>query len=154
MVVPFPMPGAQQRIYEGFVKDSTGGDIPFYCNIITAEMPKVPGMNLTDLMKSSAAKMPGNPQFTDFQVTGSDGKESKWQMTRQTQKDDFYYKDKDGKDSLRSMDAVGEIYFRDEAGAFVMIFWRAPASIEQNVGPAGLADLAKQTAGGVSVKPQ
>jgi hypothetical protein len=35
-----------------------------------------------------------------------------------------------------------------------MILWRLPASIEKNVGDIGLADLAKQTAGGVSIKPQ
>ena len=50
--IPFPRPGAEQRIYEGFVKDSAGGDIPFYCNIIAAATAQVPGMNLTDLMKA------------------------------------------------------------------------------------------------------
>jgi hypothetical protein len=52
------------------------------------------------------------------------------------------------------MDCVGELYLREDAGFFVMIAWRVPSNIEKNVGDIGLAELAKLTAGAVSVKPQ
>ena len=150
---PIPMPGVQPRIYEGFVKDSTGGEIPFYCYFVVLEMPKVPGVNLADIMKSAIAKMPGSPQMTEVQATSPEGKESKWQMVHGPEKDEFYYK-KDGKDTLQPMDAIDEMYHHEEAGVFVIIAWRLPASIEKNIGDVGLTDLAKAVAGGVSVKPQ
>lgn len=153
--IPFPMPGVQLRIYEGFVKDSDGGQIPFYCTLFTMETPKTPGGNLLNQMKTTMAKVSGQePQFVDFQATSPEGKESKWQMGRATDKDSFYYKGKDGKDSLRPMDAIGEMYLREEAGYSIIVGWRVPANIEKNVGDVGLAELAKATAGGVSVRPQ
>jgi len=151
----FPLPGAQQRIYEGFVKDSEGGEIPFYCYIIAMEIPKVPGLNLMSQMQTAMTKAPGNaPQFVEVQVTSPEGKESKWQMAHGPDKDEFYYKGKDGKETLRPMDAVDEAYLREEAGYIVMVLWRLPSHIEQNVGDVGLVQLAKATAGGVSVRPQ
>jgi hypothetical protein len=149
-----PAPGAQQRIYEGFVKDSDGGDIPFYCYFIAMELPKAPGVNLLSQMKSVMEKMPGKPQFAEVHVTSPEGKESKWDMAHAADKSEFYYKGKDGKDSLRSMPDVEEMYLREDAGYFIMIGWQVPANIEQNVGNVGLAELAKAAAGGVSVKPQ
>jgi len=149
-----PAPGAQQRIYEGFVKDSDGGDIPFYCYFIAMELPKAPGVNLLSQMKSVMEKMPGKPQFAEVHVTSPEGKESKWDMAHAADKSEFYYKGKDGKDSLQPMDCVGELYLREDAGFFVMIAWRVPSNIEKNVGDIGLAELAKLTAGAVSVKPQ
>jgi hypothetical protein len=154
--IPIPLPGIQQRTYEGFVEDTDGGKTPFYFHVMTMEVPKAPGMNFMDQMKAGMSKVPGAaaPQFTEFQATGPDGKECKWQTARKSDKDDFYYKGKDGKDSLRSMPDVEEMYMREDAGYLIMIAWRIPANIEQNVGGVGLAELAKAAAGGVSVKPQ
>jgi hypothetical protein len=153
---PLPVQAGQQRIYEGFVKDSEGGETPFYCYIIAMEMPKVPGLNLMEQMKNVAAKMPGAaPQLAEVPTASPEGRESKWQMARGPDKMEFYYKGKDGKETLRSMDMVGEMYLREEAGYFLMIAWRVPSHIEQNIGgDVGLAQLAKAVAGAVSIKPQ
>jgi hypothetical protein len=148
--IPIPIPGAQQRIYEGFVKDSAGGEMPFYCCIIALEVPKVPGASPMSQMQATM----GQVQFSEFQAASPEGKESKWQMARELNKDEFYYKGKDGKDTLQPMDAVAEGYFHEEAGFFVMVMWRLPTSIEKNIGGVGLAELAKQTVGAVSFKPQ
>jgi hypothetical protein len=147
------LPGVQIRVYEGFVKDSEGGDIPFYCAIMAMAVPA--GMNMGGQIQAMASKQPGNPQIADVQIAGPDGKENKWQTAHKSEKDEFYYKGKDGKEAPRPMDAVGEMYAREDGGAFIMIAWRVPASIQQNVGNnVGLAELAKAVAGGVSVKPQ
>ena len=149
------LPGAQVRTYEGFVKDSAGGEIPFYCHIVAMETSKAPGVNLLDKMKEGMAKEVGHgSQFVEFHATGPEGKESKWQMIHAPDKDDYYYKGKDGKEALRPMDAIGEMYLREEAGYFILIGWRVPANIEKNVGEVGLAELAKAVAGGVTVRPQ
>jgi len=128
--LPFPMSGAQQRIYEGFVKDNAEGQIPFYCYIIVREVPKVPGVNLMSQMQTTMGKL----QFSEFQAASPEGRESKWQMARELNKDEFYYKGKDGKDALQPMDAIAEGYLHEEAGFFIIILWRLPASIEKNVG--------------------
>jgi hypothetical protein len=146
------LPGLQMRVYEGFVKDSDGGDIPFYCAVMAMEVPK--GMNMGGQMQAMASKQPGKPQITDVQITGPDGKDNKWQTGRGVEKDEFFYKSKDGKEAPRPMDAVGEMYAREDGGTFIMIGWRVPANIEQNVGNVGLAQLAKAVAGGVTVRPQ
>ena len=154
--IPMALPGVQQRTYEGFVEDTDGGKTPFYFHVITMEVPKAPGVNIMEQTKTMMSKVPGHapPQFAEFQATSPDGKESKWQMAHLSDKDEFYYKGKDGKDLLRSMPDVEEMYLREDAGYFIMIGWRVPSNIEQNVGGVGLAELAKAAAGGVSVKPQ
>jgi hypothetical protein len=152
-----PVPGVQQRTYEGFVKDNTEGSIPFYCHVIAVETAKVPGQNLAAQLSAALAKAPqGAPaQPTDMQVANSAGKESKWQLTRLVvPAQEFYYKDKAGQESYRPMDAVYEMYTHEEAGFSIMIVWRVPSNIEQSVGKIGLASLAKATAGGVSVRAQ
>jgi hypothetical protein len=153
---PFPVPGAQQRIYEGFVTDSQGGQTPFYCNIITLDISKVAGLDPMGMMKGAAAKAPGAPQFSEIQATSPEGKESKWQTARHADKDEFYYKSKDGKENFQQMDDIEEIYVQQESGFFVMIAWRLPSHIEPYIGGegVGLGQLAKAVAGGVTVKPQ
>jgi hypothetical protein len=146
------LPGLQMRVYEGFVKDSDGGDIPFYCVVMAMDVPK--GMNMGSQVQAMASAQPGKPQVTEVQVTGPDGKDNKWQTAHGGGKDEFYYKGKDGKEAPRPMDAVAEMYAREDAGTFIMMAWRVPANIQQNVGNVGLSELAKAAAGGVSVKPQ
>ena len=117
---------------------------------------------LAPAMKNAMAKMPGveAPKFVDFQATSPEGKESKWQMMRlPAAPQEFYCKDKAGQETYKPLNAIGEMYLHEEAGFSIMIAWRLPEYIEKNVGNTpennvGLAQLAKLTAGAVSVKPQ
>ena len=145
-------PGVQLRNYEGFVKDSGGGDIPFYCHILVA---KTPAGTSFDKVKTEMAKGFGHgAQLTDFPVASPEGKETKWQMVHAASKDEFFYKSKDGKEAPQSMDDVEEGYVCEMGGYAILVGWRVPSSIVQNVGNVGLAELAKATVGAVSVKPQ
>jgi hypothetical protein len=151
------MPGLQQKTYEGFVPDAAEGSIPFYCHVAAIETSKVPGQNLASFVQGALGKLqPGAaPQWVDVQAASPEGKESKWQtMHLSLPQEEFYYREKGGKESFRSMPCVLEAYIHEEAGFSVVIIVRAPSSIEQNVGNVGLAELAKAAAGGVSVRPQ
>lgn len=150
--IPFPAPGSQQRVYEGFVADSVGGQTPFYCYILTLELPKNMPQNFMNLMKNAPTKSGKPMQFTECQTTSPEGVSSTWQVSHESDKDDFYYKQKDGTDKLQSMAAVGDLYIREEAGYFVFLAWRVPSSIEKSVADVGLAELAKAFAGGVTVR--
>jgi hypothetical protein len=153
--IPTPLPTMQQRVYEGFVTDRDGGKTPFYWHILVMDVPKAPGVSVADQLKKAMAKDPANaPKFADFQAVNSEGKETKWQMAHSSDKGDFYYKDKNGVETLRPMDEAEEMYVHEDAGYFVFIAWRVPSNIEQNIGDVGLAELAKAVAGGVTVKPQ
>ncbi len=56
---PMQLPGVQQRVYEGFVKDTAGGQTPFYCLIMSMQLPKGPGVNVTEGIKNAMTKTPG-----------------------------------------------------------------------------------------------
>jgi hypothetical protein len=119
------------------------------------ETSKAPGVNFLDKMKEGMAKEFGHgSQFVEFQATSPEGKESKWQTIHAPSKEEYYYKSKDGKESLRQMDDIEEAYLREEAGYFILVGWRVPSNIEKNVGNVGLAELAKAVVGGVSVRAQ
>lgn len=154
--IPIPIPGLQQKTYEGFVEDGAHGQIPFYCQVMVVEKAKMPGGSLAAQLPAGIGKPPGGPgQPTDLQVTTSEGKESKWQTMRMTlPKQEFYYRDQAGHESFRTIDAIIDMYTHDEAGYSIMLVWRVPSDIEQNVGNVGLAELAKAVAGGVTVRPQ
>jgi hypothetical protein len=156
-VIPIPIPGLQQRTYEGFAPDASEASIPFYCHVIAIETAKVPGQNIASVVQGALGKLqPGaTPQWTDFQATSPEGKESKWQMMRVTlPQEEFYYREKGGKESTRSLPCLVEAYVHEEAGFSVALIWRLPSMIEQNAGNVGLTQLTKPTAGGVSIKPQ
>ena len=155
-LIPFQIPGMQQRTYEGFVKDGVGSEIPFYCHVLVVATPKAPGQDVSSQLRSAMSKIPGNaPALTDFLAVSPEGKESKWQMMRlPAATNEFYCKDKAGKETYKPLNAIGEMYLHEEAGFSVMIAWRLPEYIEKNVGNVGLAELAKATAGGVTVRPQ
>jgi hypothetical protein len=150
--VPFTLPGMQMRAYEGFVKDSAEGQMPFGCCIMAIDASKAPGMNLAQ-MQNMMGKGAAGPA-TDLKAAGAGGKEISWQTLRVSQKQEFPYKAKNGAESSPSMDAIVEMYFCQDSGYLIFVAWVLPASIEQNIGDVGLADLAKAVAGGVSVKPQ
>jgi hypothetical protein len=151
--VPFS-PG--MRIYEGFVKDSTGGEIPFYCYFGADKTSKAPGQDVTTLWNAvlKAARGQAKP-LTDITVTGADGKEDTWQMGRVIgHNQETYYRDKSGSGTYRPMDIALEFYVHEQAGFTAVITWRVPTNIEKNVGDVGLAELAKAVAGGVTVRPK
>lgn len=140
-----------KRTCEGLVKDAAGGQMPFYCYIGVVEKPAGAGQNAADQLLAEVKKLPeGNAvQWADFQATSPEGRDSKWRMLRVTCPQDFYYKEKDGKDGSRSMPGILEVYVCEEAGFSVVMVWRLPTSLEQNI---GLGELVKQMAGAVSVK--
>jgi hypothetical protein len=157
--LPMPLLPGTKRTYEGFVKDSQEGEIPFYCTFLVVETAKLPGQNLVAEMEkwlNALSKATGGKagQSVDIHVTNADGKDVTWKMMHLGAPTEFYYRDKGGKESYRSMDGIIEAYLHEEGGYYVIVGWRLPSNIEQNVGNAGLAELAKAVAGGVAVRPQ
>ncbi len=152
-------PAYVERAYEGFVKDSTGGQIPFYCHIFAAETPKTPGPGVADRLFSTLTTggggVRGSPGRLEWQVTGPDGKQRTWDaMKLSGGQMQFYYKDKSGQPSYRYMDNSYLFVWCDESGYSVAIAYRLPTEIEKNVGEVGLSELGKATAAGVTFRPK
>jgi hypothetical protein len=144
------VPGLK-RTCEGLIEDAAKGQIPFYCHIGVIEASADQAKKTAEQLQAEVAKLPKGEtvQWSPMQVATPNGRESNWQMLRLACPQEFYYKTKEGKDTFTTMDGILEVYLHEEGGYAVVIVWRLPSSVEQNV---GLPDLAKLMAGAVSVK--
>ncbi len=142
----FTLPGLK-RTYEGFVKDSTGGEWPYYCYFGVVE--GADAQNVTGKIRTELGNNAGD--WADFPCETPDGRGTTWKKLRLTANQEFYYKNKDGQGKdLPNTPGLLEVYVHEEAGTAVIVAWRMPAALEASV---ALADLAKTTAGGMSIKP-
>ncbi|MEN6406293.1 MAG: hypothetical protein ABFC77_07470 [Thermoguttaceae bacterium] len=134
-----PIPDAHQT-YEGFVQDSTGGQLPYYCYV--GVLP-VPLQQITSQMQTvlTAAKLNGSLNWTDVQAESPDGEVSTWKKLRLQTNQDFYYKTKDGQSQYPNVPGMLEFYLRDAGKSVIFVIWRMPTSIEPNVELARLAPL-------------
>ena len=105
----------------------------------------------TQLRDELAKKFPrGLTDWADVPCETPEGQTIQWRKLRLLGKQEIYYKDKAGKEHYpANNDCVLEIYLYEKGGQVVIVAWRMPASIEQNV---GLGKLAPLVAGSVSVK--
>lgn len=134
-----PLPDGHQT-FEGFIQDSTGGQLPYYCYV--GVLP-VPLQQLTAQMQAAftAAKANGSVNWADAQAESPDGEVSQWKKLRLPANQVFYYKKKDGQSQYPNMPGVLELYLGDAGKSTVFIIWRLPTSIENNVELARLAPL-------------
>jgi len=137
--------------YEGFITDSDGGKQHYYCYL--AATKKDPQRQLQQQVgvfpevgldwKSVDCERPGGGTEQWKQLQGSGLQQ------------EFYYLDKEGQATYRKMPAEIRLYVRRVGDFFVVIGWRLPAKIGQNIGwekDLGLDQWAKRVAGGVTLK--
>ena len=106
--------------------------------------------NVATQVQNDLAGKQGKPtDWTDFHGEAPNGPGNLWRKFRFDGNQDFYYKNKDGQEQFSPQPGVLEVYLHDAGGQVVIVAWRMPASIEQNV---GLAKWAPLVAGSVSVK--
>jgi hypothetical protein len=142
------IPG-QKLTYEGFVQDSEGGQLSYYCylGVTPGSLQEVVGEVQKEAMGNQRRR--GGLAWTDFEGEQRDGLMNKWRKVRIDKEQEFYYKPKNGQEQFPAMPGALEIYLYDAGGQVVVMAWRLPTSIEKNV---GLASLMPLVAGSVSVK--
>jgi hypothetical protein len=136
--------------YEGFV-DGADGKTPYYCYVAAAEMP---ADQLQTFQGTVSAALNAKPHdslvdWADYQADTPDGKQIAWKKLRFVGPQEFVTLDAGGQEQFKNLPGVLEVYVHEEAGICVLIAWRAPSSIEQQI---DLPKLASAVAGCVSVK--
>jgi hypothetical protein len=123
--------------YEGFMDNPEGGKLPFYC-YVAAVNKAAGGVNDPAPGWKDALKNKGGTvnEWTDFQGQSPDGQKIPWKTIRFTGPQEFFTINKTGQEQYVSLPGVLDIYLHEEAGFYVLIAWRMPASIEQQVNPA------------------
>jgi hypothetical protein len=139
--------------YEVRLKDSEGGEQPYYCYVGAVEAAASPMQAVTNDIQGALATLPkrtnlGN--WADFPVQAPDGRQIPWRKIHCTGEQTFLYKDAKGQAKPIPLPGTLDVYLHEEGGFVVVIAWRMPTSVEQAL---RLDDLARSTAGGVSVKP-
>jgi len=141
-----PLPGLKLTC-EGFVQDSEGGQLPYYCYVGAVDAPL---KELTTQIQGALAGMVSGPlQWTDLQAETPAGPKIAWRKMRIAFDQEFYYRTKDGQDQYPTVPGTLELYLQDAGPRTAIVAWRMPAGIEQNV---GLDRLAPLVAGCVDVK--
>ncbi len=120
--------------YEGFIKDSTEGQMAYYCYVGVTSGPLQ--TIATQLHDELAKKFPGAMAgWKDVSCATPEGQTIQCRKLRVLGKQELYYKDKAGKENYpANNDGVLEIYLYEKGGQVVIVAWRLPASIEANVG--------------------
>jgi hypothetical protein len=70
-----------------------------------------------------------------------------WRKLRCTGTQDFCVKDKDGKETFSSLPGVFEVYVLEESGSVVILAFRAPLSLEPEIGLEGMARAVANSVG-------
>jgi len=137
--------------YEGFVPDSAEGKQHYYCYL--AATKKDPQRQL----QQQASVFPEvGLEWKSVECERPGGGTEQWkQLQGSGLQQEFYYLDKEGQATYRKMPAEIRFYVRRVGDFFVVIGWRLPAAIGQNIGlekDLGLDQWAKRVAGGVTLK--
>jgi hypothetical protein len=136
--------------YEGFV-DGADGKTPYYCYVAAIDNTAGKVQNPeAGLRTELSGKQPQTlSDWTDVQTPTPEGQAIAWRQLRFVGPQEFCIIDKAGQGQFKTLPGVLEIYLRPEAGYYVLIAWRTPSAIEQQV---DLAKWASPVAGCVSVK--
>jgi hypothetical protein len=133
--------------YEGFIDNPDGTKTPFYCYV--AAVNKAAAGNLeADWKRQLASKGPAG-EWSDFQSQTPEGQAVAWRMLQFNGPQEFCTIAQNGQEQYSQVPGTFDIYLHEEAGNYVLIAWRVPASIQQQVDP---AKLAKMMTGCVSAK--
>jgi hypothetical protein len=145
--------------YEGFITDSEGGKIPFYCYLAATE--EDPARQLQRQVRNAFPAEALDWQSVDCPTP--DGGTITWKQLQAegTQGDgteqEFYYVNESGQESFAKMPAKFLLDLRQEGRLFLVIAWRAPTSIEKLIGQDGnfgLDQWAGRVAGSVTVEEE
>jgi hypothetical protein len=141
--------------YEGSVVDLNNGKQPCYCYVGAKPLP--PGGDVGQIAVklrkewSSVPNVGKVSEVSDFKDETHEG--SVWKKIRCEAKQEFYYVNKDGKESFSEMDGVMEAYLHDEAGYLIVIAARMPKGVENALqAEGGLTKWATAIIGNIRVK--
>jgi len=138
--------------YEGFVADENEGKQHYYCYL--AATKKDPQRQLQQQVQAAFPDTVLDWKRLDCERP--DGGTEQWkQLQGSGQQQEFYYLDKQGQATYRKMIAEMRFYVRQAGDFFVVIGWRLPSAIGQNIGSEkdfGLDKWAGRVAGGVTLK--
>ena len=137
--------------YEGFIDDPNTGKLPYYCYLGAVNMA---GGQVRDPAGAILAELKNKQQFdiqewAPFSGETPEGRGNQWKKLRFTAPQEFFTINKARQEQFQNLPGVLEVYLHDEAGYYVLIAWRMPGSIEQQV---ELAKWAPLVAGSVSIK--
>jgi hypothetical protein len=128
--------------YEGFVDNPAGGKLAYYCYL--GAVDKV-AKNIPDPTQAWNVEMSGKggqvTAWADFQGKAQDGQMISWKKFRYVGDQEFYSLDQGGQGTFAKTPGVLEVYLREDAGQLIVIAWRFPASMEQQVDVAKWAPL-------------
>jgi hypothetical protein len=122
--------------YEGFVDNPAGGKLPFYCYVAAVNKAAGGVNNPEPDWKGQLSNKGGVAgDWTDFQGQSPEGRPVAWRKLHFTGPQEFCTIDKNGQEQYVQLPGVLDIYLHEEAGSYVLIAWRMPASVEQQTDP-------------------
>ena len=127
--------------YEGYVDDPQGGKLPYYCYVAAVDKAAA-GANPDAAWSGELSNKGGTlDPWTDFQGNTPDGGTVPWKKLRFTGPQEFYTINGNGQKQFVQLPGVLEVYLHEEAGFYVLIAWRMPVSVEQQVDPGKWASM-------------
>jgi len=138
--------------YELFLDDDAGGKFAYYCYLAAYEAKGKDAKDPTRSWKQQLAndlKEPV-PNWEQVAAQTADGRAVEWQRLRAIGEQSFYHVDKGGQGTAPKLRGALVLYYRQEAGYNVIIGWRVPLMIEENV---QLDRWEKLVAGTLAAKP-
>lgn len=135
--------------FEGFVEDSEGGKTGYYCYVGALNAAEPQAKNLDRLIRGQLQSefSTGAGRWSAVQCETPEGRATEWQKIDAAGDQEFYYVDKDGKESFRVTGGTVWVFTRREGDYVVLICWRVPTVFERH---AGLAQWAPKVAGSVT----
>jgi hypothetical protein len=128
---------------EGMIPDSGGGQMSYYLyvGVIPGTMQSVTGALASAL--GIAPQLTKKGDWADVSCDTPQATTVVWRKLSLTGKQDFYYKDKDNKETFNSMDGVVDIYLREETAKnqVLALVWRVPTHIEASLDLSNLETL-------------
>ncbi len=128
--------------YEGFVDNPQGDKLSYYCYLAAVDKA---AKNLPDPAAGWGTELSGKGgavvNWAEFQGKSAEGQVIPWKKFRFTGDQEFYSINKAGQGTFVKVPGVLEIYLREDAGQLIVVAWRVPTSIEQQVDVAKWAPL-------------
>jgi len=114
--------------YEGAITDSEGGQMSFYCHLITIDSSyfgtRRPVDSLSRVVKRDFSESADRP--TNVQCQTPEGLEQTWHKVHATGVQKFRYVNSQGQSEFRDTEGVMDLYVRKEGEVTIVILWRVP----------------------------
>lgn len=128
--------------YEGMVDNPQGGKLPYYCYVGAVDMAAGGVANPAAAWSAELAGKGGTvADWTDFQGESPDGRTVPWRKLRFTGNQNFYTLDAGNQGQFVQLPGILDVYLHEENGFLLLMAWRMPSSVEQQVDPAKWAAL-------------